>query len=291
MSIADNEQSLLEFPEIQALKDVLLRIAPSREFCIAYSGGLDSRFLAFAAKHLGFEAHLLHIIGPQIAPDETALALKDAEALGYEPLLVPASSLSLPELARAGTQRCYVCKRHLVETLKDIARKMECEGPVCDGTNTSDLTVYRPGIQALEELHIFSPLAMAGISKQRIREIGRAVGFPNPEQAARPCLLTRFPYGTTPTQGELEALADAELCVANDAFGSRLRFRIRMPDKTTTLLHVEKKSFDAVPNADVELKNLIGKLHQKFGDRLPGLRAEVLESLSGYYDRLQQPEI
>ena len=64
-----------------------------------------------------------------------------------------------------------------------------------------------------------------------------------------------------------------------------------MPDKTTTLLHVEKKSFDAVPNADVELKNLIGKLHQKFGDRLPGLRAEVLESLSGYYDRLQQPEI
>ena len=180
MSIADNEQSLLEFPEIQALKDVLLRIAPSREFCIAYSGGLDSRFLAFAAKHLGFEAHLLHIIGPQIAPDETALALKDAEALGYEPLLVPASSLSLPELARAGTQRCYVCKRHLFETLKDIARKMECEGPVCDGTNTSDLTVYRPGIQALEELHIFSPLAMAGISKQRIREIGRAVGFPNP---------------------------------------------------------------------------------------------------------------
>ena len=80
MTNAEKEQSLLDFPEIQALKDVLLDIAPAREFCIAYSGGLDSRFLAFCAKQLGFKAHLLHIIGPQIAPDETALALKAAEA-------------------------------------------------------------------------------------------------------------------------------------------------------------------------------------------------------------------
>lgn len=290
MSTSDQAQNLLDFPEIQALRDVLLKIAPAREFCIAYSGGLDSRFLAFVAKQLGFKAHLLHIIGPQIAPDETALALKDAEALGYEPLLVPASSLSLPELAKAGTQRCYVCKHHLFETLKDIARKMDCEGPVCDGTNTSDLTVYRPGIKALEELHVYSPLAMAGISKPRIREIGRAVGFPNPEQAARPCLLTRFPYGTTPTHDELAALADAELFVANDPFGSKLRFRIRKPNKTTTLLHVERKSLSQLPDAERELETLTARLAKRFGERLPGLRAEVLESLSGYYDRLQQPE-
>lgn len=287
-------QKFLKFPEIQKLNEVLLRIAPTREFCIAYSGGLDSRFLAFAAKHLGFKAHLLHIVGPQIAPDETEGAIKDARELGYEPIIVHANSLSLSELADAGTHRCYVCKHHVFSTLKEVAAKNGCQGPVCDGTNTSDLTVYRPGIKALEELHVFSPLAMAGISKPRTREIGRSVGFPNPEQSARPCLLTRFPYGVAPSLQELATLAEAELFVAEDPFGSKLRFRIRKPDAQTTLLHVEKKSLDDLPtghNGDKgrtgkqELEALVLKLKEKFGERLPGLRAEVLEKLSGYYDR------
>ena len=69
-----------------------------------------------------------------------------------EPILVPAASLTLPELARAGVNRCYVCKTHLFTELIDIARKSGCLGPICDGTNTSDLSVYRPGIKALREL-------------------------------------------------------------------------------------------------------------------------------------------
>ena len=132
-------------PEIVRLKTVLEEIAPEHEICVAYSGGLDSRFLSFCAKKLGFRVNLLHIIGPQIAPDETADALKDAEDLGLEPILVPAASLTLPELARAGVNRCYVCKTHLFTELIDIARKSGCQGPICDGTNTSDLSVYRPG--------------------------------------------------------------------------------------------------------------------------------------------------
>lgn len=90
-------------PEIVRLKTVLEEIAPEHEICVAYSGGLDSRFLSFCAKKLGFRVNLLHIIGPQIAPDETADALKDAEDLGLEPILVPAASLTLPELARAAS--------------------------------------------------------------------------------------------------------------------------------------------------------------------------------------------
>lgn len=283
-------RDLLDFPEIRRLDEVLAEIAPQRTFSIAYSGGLDSRFLAFSAKRLGFQASLLHIIGPQIAPDETAGALKDAEILGYEPILVPATSLTLSELAHAGANRCYVCKHHLFETLMEVARKSGCEGPVCDGTNTSDLGVYRPGIKALEELHVYSPLAMAGISKPRIREIGRAVGFPNPEQFARPCLLTRFPYGTTPTSEELVAIGDAELLVATDPFGKNLRFRIRMPAHGDARLHVEASSIAGVENAGAELERIVALLRRRFGERLPNLRFEVLEKLSGYYDHLQQPE-
>lgn len=281
---------LLRFPEIEKLDAVLHEIAPTGTFSIAYSGGLDSRFLSFCAKVLGFKATLLHIIGPQIAPDETSGALRDAENLGYEPILVPATSLTLPELAKAGERRCYVCKHHLFETLIDIAQKSECTGPVCDGTNLSDLGVYRPGVEALRELGVFSPLAMAGIAKSRIREIGREVGFPHPEQAARPCLLTRFPYGTTPTREELVAIADAELAVASDPFGSTLRFRIRMPAHGDTRLHIERASLEGRDATHGEVERLVAMLHERFGAALPGLRVEVLEKLSGYYDRLGHPE-
>lgn len=277
-------------PEIVRLKTVLEEIAPEHEICVAYSGGLDSRFLSFCAKKLGFRVNLLHIIGPQIAPDETADALKDAEDLGLEPILVPAASLTLPELARAGVNRCYVCKTHLFTELIGIARKSGCLGPICDGTNTSDLSVYRPGIKALRELKVESPLVKAGISKPRIREIGRIVGFPHPEQAARPCLLTRFPYGATPQSSQLEAIADAELLVAQDPVGRNLRFRIRMPKTGDTRLHIERASLEKTPHAEKELERIAAILRKQFGQKLPGLRVEVLEKLSGYYDRLQQPE-
>ena len=277
---------LTDFPEIRRLDETLHEIAPEGAFSIASSGGLDSRFLAWCAKRLGFRASLLHIVGPQIAPDETEGALRDAEALGFSPILVPAESLTLSELAKAGRDRCYVCKRCLFTTLMDVARRSGCSGPVCDGTNTSDLGVYRPGIRALEELHVFSPLAMAGISKPRIREIGRATSFPNPEQAARPCLLTRFPYGATPSREALVAIAEAELAVATDPFGASLRFRIRMPAAGDARLHVERSSIEGIPDAGVELERIAAMLRAKWGAVLPGLRVEVLDRLSGYYDRL-----
>ena len=135
-----------------------------------------------------------------------------------------------------------------------------------------------------------SPLVKAGISKPRIREIGRIVGFPHPEQAARPCLLTRFTYGATPQSSQLEAIADAELLVAQDPVGRNLRFRIRMPKTGDTRLHIERASLEKTPHAEKELERIAAILRKQFGQKLPGLRVEVLEKLSGYYDRLQQPE-
>lgn len=187
--------NLAEIPELQRLQAVLRDVAPQKTFALAYSGGVDSRFLAFAAKRLGFEPVLLHIIGPQIAPDETAAALHDAEGMGLEALCVPASSLSMPALAEAGKDRCYVCKRHLFEELIRIARESNLTGAVCDGTNASDLGIFRPGFRALKELGVRSPLAEAGIQKPRIREIGREIGLPHADQPARPASSRASPTG------------------------------------------------------------------------------------------------
>lgn len=280
--------NLTDIPELKRLQAVLNTVAPEKTFALAYSGGVDSRFLAFAAKQLGFEPVLLHIIGPQIAPDETAGALHEAEDMGLEALCIPASSLSLPDLASAGRDRCYVCKRHLFEELIHIARESNLKGAVCDGTNASDLGAFRPGYRAIEELGVRSPLAEAGISKQRIREIAREIGLPHPDQPARPCLLTRFPYGIQPSRDALTAVADAELFVSQDPFGAKLSFRIRMPQANLACLHVSAASLaKAEPDsvkASEALNALTSRLADKFGARLPNLRAEVLETLSGYYD-------
>lgn len=262
-----------------ALAERIAAAAPHGTVTLAYSGGLDSRFLAFCAKRLGFRVRLLHVRGPHIAPSETEEAAEGARELGLEPEVIALSPLSLPELANAGRLRCYVCKRGLFTELKRLAGAE----PLCDGTNFTDLSAYRPGRRALEELGILSPLAEARIGKPDIRHIGRELGFPHPDQAARPCLLTRFPYGMLPDEKRLGLLARAEDFVAADAFGRTLRCRLRFPDGITPSLHIEKGSLAGASEADV--RALCNRLRAAFGEPMKDLRFEIMETLSGYYDR------
>lgn len=284
-------------PDLDRLKAVLDDIAPpssDRRFALAYSGGLDSRFLAFAAKQLGFTPVLLHIIGPQFAPDETAQALKDAEKLGLEALCVPAGALSISALAQAGRKRCYVCKKALFTALIKTARENGEIAPntvICDGTNFSDIGVFRPGLAAVQELGIRSPLAEARISKPRIRELGRVLGLPNPNQAARPCLLTRFPYGAVPSSERLRAVAAAEKTFT-EIYGDGLRLRIRVLHDQDVRLHVEAASLSACArkrgiSTDELLNRCRNLFKQAWPDKGAKLSVEVLEILSGYYDRTE----
>lgn len=283
-------------PELERLKAVLEDIAPAStgaRFALAYSGGLDSRFLAFAAKRLGFSPVLLHIIGPQIAPEDTAQALKAAEALGLEALCVPVNSLSIPELAQSGKRRCYVCKKALFSALSQAAKALGELAPgaaLCDGTNYSDLGAFRPGLEAIRELGIRSPLAEAKITKSQIRALGRAMGFPDPDQAARPCLLTRFPYGAVPSREMLRAVAAAEKAVA-EAFGEALRFRVRVPGNNDVRLHVERQSLAALASARQlsprdAAAELLAVIKRIWTGGEASLTVEVLDTLSGYYDQM-----
>ena len=150
----------------QALQDAVADAAGAdHTVSIAYSGGLDSRFLAFVSKFLGYRVRLLHVAGPHMAPSETAQAVADARAMGIEPELIMANPLGITDLASAGKNRCYVCKHHVFTEL--LARTTDKK--LCDGTNKDDLSVYRPGRKALAELGIYSPLAKAGFGKKEIR--------------------------------------------------------------------------------------------------------------------------
>ena len=91
-------------------------------------------------------------------------------------------------MASGDRRRCYACKRNLFSLLK-----ARTDLPLCDGTNASDAGQYRPGIRAVEELGILSPLASAGLTKADIHRCAALTGMEDPEQKARPCLLTRLP--------------------------------------------------------------------------------------------------
>ena len=273
----DMTHTILGLP--MALKEALTRASKDGLVTLAYSGGLDSRFLAFAAKRLGFTVRLLHISGPHVAPGDTEEALNYAKSMGLSVERVHIDPTNLMDLVNAGRARCYVCKRHLFEALLKVAGDF----PLSDGTNASDCLVYRPGRKALEELGIHSPLTESSITKDAIRRLGRDLGFEAPDQAARPCLLTRFPYGVCPTKAQLELIAEVERWIATQPTYQGLRFRLRFPDGITPALHVEEDSVKAVGSENLE--DLKEALQQVFGSRLEQLTIETQTTLSGFYDR------
>ena len=273
----DMTHTILGLP--MALKEALTRASKDGLVTLAYSGGLDSRFLAFAAKRLGFTVRLLHISGPHVAPGDTEEALNYAKSMELSVELVHIDPTNLMDLVNAGRARCYVCKRHLFEALLKISG----DYPLSDGTNASDCLVYRPGRKALQELGIHSPLAESGITKDAIRRLGRDLGFEAPNQAARPCLLTRFPYGVCPTKAQLELIAEVERWIATQPTYQGLRFRLRFPNGVTPALHVDEDSVKVVGLENLE--DLKEGLQKVFGSRLEQLTIETQTTLSGFYDR------
>lgn len=260
------------------LKARLAAIARDGNLSIAYSGGLDSRFLAFFAKQNGFEVELLHAQSAHISREETQEAIGRAAAMG---LTVRCIRPDLPDpmrLARALRDRCYVCKKAIFTVLLK-----EAHAPLCDGSNASDALVFRPGSRAISELGVGTPLADAGLSKPMIRQAAAALGLSDPQQPARPCLLTRFDYGDAPNPVRLDLTQRAEAFLdtlpALKA-GFRLRWLGPVP-----LLHVSAANGLSAQQMQAVRTALISAF-----PALENVRIEALRELSGWFDRVRPNE-
>ncbi len=216
-----------EAARLDALRAALCR----QPVVVAFSGGLDSRFLAFTARQAGADVLLVHAAGPHVPPQEQAHAQRWAAQQRLPLLLVPYNPLTLDGVRNNSRQRCYACKRELFACVRAT---LEAHGlgacRLCDGTHAGDLLVWRPGLRALREAGVWSPLAEAGLDKAALRRLARACGMDNPEQRARPCLLTRLAYGLTPDAATLARVAAAEEAVAAALAraGAHADFRLRL---------------------------------------------------------------
>lgn len=187
----------------------------SPRLAVAFSGGLDSRFLCHAARLCGADVLALHATGPHIPQEESRAAIQWAHDNGLPLALLHFNPLLLPEAAANSRERCYVCKQGLIAAMRAVlAARGETARLLCDGSNADDAKAFRPGLRALAEAGVRSPLAEAGLCKAQIRALAASTGLDNPRQRARPCLLTRLEYGLAPDSALLARLAAAEAALA-----------------------------------------------------------------------------
>ena len=244
---------------------------------VALSGGIDSRFLTHAAQRAGVPLSLVHVSGPHVAAAETAYALAWAAGLGLEVRVLELDPLGLPEVASGSRERCYACKTLLFREILRVAK-----GVVCDGSNISDAGQFRPGMRALRELGVRSPLAEAGLGKDDIRDLAGRTGLAWPGQQSRACLLTRLPYGVPPRAELLDRLADGEAGVEDvlrQAGYGDASFRLRALEGGVMELHLGLASLSD------ELRELLTVSLRNTG--FASTRIRCMSDISGYYDRVK----
>lgn len=176
---------------------------------IAFSGGVDSAYLLYSAIQSGANVKAYYAKTAFQPGFELEDAKKLARQLGAEMEVLTLDVLSVPKVAENPANRCYYCKTALFSAMIAAAKK-DGFTLILDGTNASDEAADRPGMQALRELSVRSPLRECGLTKKEIRRLSKEARLFTHDKPAYACLATRIPTGDTITPGKLSRTEDAE---------------------------------------------------------------------------------
>jgi uncharacterized protein len=177
---------------------------------VAYSGGVDSAFLAAAAyRVLGDRMLAVLADSPSLARRDLEQAKAFAQSLGMPLKVIQTEELEKPEYQKNDANRCFHCKTELFEGMKALGAELGFHH-IAYGMNADDRRDYRPGQRAAEEHDVLAPLAEVALAKREIRELARAAGYTLWDRPAAPCLSSRVEYGRTVTREVLEQVEKAE---------------------------------------------------------------------------------
>jgi pyridinium-3,5-biscarboxylic acid mononucleotide sulfurtransferase len=200
----------LDAPLQDKWEQLLRRLADMQSVVVAFSGGVDSGLLSVAAHQaLGERMLAVTIKSPVEASDSMAVAEKLAAQFHFPHRTIEIDDLDNVQFSANPPDRCYLCKQVNFGVIWEVARQGNFKA-VIEGTNADDVTDYRPGRKAAQELNVQTPLLELGIKKPDIRAIAKALGMLNWERPSSPCLASRFPYGTRITKEGLEKVAAGE---------------------------------------------------------------------------------
>lgn len=176
---------------------------------LAFSGGVDSSYLLYAARQLGADVKAYYVKTAFQPEFEYQDALRLASQLGADIQVLTLDVLACPDVTVNPKNRCYFCKQHI---FGNILRQAKADGyhTVLDGTNASDQVSDRPGMKALQEMKVLSPLRLTGLTKAEIRRLSREAGLFTWDKPSYACLATRIPAGTEITGANLARTEWAE---------------------------------------------------------------------------------
>ena len=190
--------------------DLLNSLNKEKSAIIAFSGGIDSSFLLFSAKKAGIRKILaITAVSSTTSKDELESAKNLAKFIDVEHRIIESSEMTYPEFINNPQNKCYLCKKIRYQALVKIAES-ENFSAIFEGSNIDDLSDYRPGMQAVKELKIESPLMKFKLSKQEIRSLAKDYNLPNWNKPSNPCLATRVPTGSKISNEKLRKIEKSE---------------------------------------------------------------------------------
>ena len=227
---------------LQKRSDLVNILEQMRSVIVAYSGGVDSAFLAAVANEaLGRKALSVTAVSPSLAPSELDEATDLANRIGLNFMTIETNEIDRPDYQANNPDRCFFCKDELYTHLVRFAEE-ESFDSIVNGTIVDDLGDYRPGIEAAKQYGVRSPLVEAELTKDDIRVLSRDMHLPTWDKPAQACLSSRIPYGTTVTVEALTKIAKAEQFLRSKGF-KQLRVRHH---ETIARIEIEPSDFSAI---------------------------------------------
>jgi uncharacterized protein len=194
----------------QKEQDVFDYIESLESVMVAFSGGVDSAYIAYVASRvLGDRALAVTAVSPSYPDAHKRDAITFVEQFGLRHEFIKTDEMSDPNYRSNPANRCYHCKMELYSKLAPLARERGFTA-ICDGVNVDDLGDFRPGRQAAREAGVRSPLVECGITKAEVRALSRRAGLPTWDKPASACLSSRIPYGMEVTVEKLKVIETGE---------------------------------------------------------------------------------